>query len=108
MDSVFLVERDDYKSFVERLKKEKMRIEDIQEREFSIVKIFSQSSGKCLCSRKTYNEGAHPEEYYIFEYPEQDEWGPPIPKRKLVLETKEEVQAFFDALSKLQKEKKNG
>ena len=50
-----------------------------------------------------------PEEYYIFKLPEPDEWGDAIPKRKIILETEEEVQAFFDALSKLKKEhERNG
>ena len=104
-DSIYLVDREDYKALVERLKVEKIRTEKIEEREYSILKVFGINSDDCICSRKTYNEGKFPEEYYIFKLPEDDEWGPPVPKRKIVLETKEEVQAFFNALSKLQKEK---
>jgi len=39
--------------------------------------------------------------------PDNDERRAPIPKMKLVLETREEVQAFFDAISKMNKEHKN-
>ena len=42
--------------------------------------------------------------YFIFEYPDDDEWGPPVPKMKITLETKEEVQALFDALAELRKQ----
>ena len=106
-DSIYLVDREDYKALVDRLKVEKIRTEKIEEREYSIFKVFGIDSDDCICSRKSYNDESKPEEYYIFKFPEPDEWGPPIPKRKIVLETKEEVQAFFNALSKLQKEKEN-
>ena len=104
-ESIFLVDREDYKALVERLKVEKIRTEKIEEREYTIIKIFGIDSEECICSRKTYNNGSKPEEYYIFKFPEDDEWGPPIPKKKIVLETKEEVQTFFNILSQIQKEK---
>ena len=104
-DSIFLVNKEDYKALVERLKVEKIRTEKVEEREFTIIKIFGIDSDDCICARKTYNEGANkPEEYYIFKLPESDEWGDAIPKRKIVLETKEEVQAFFNFLSEMRKE----
>ena len=106
-DSIYLVDRQDYKALVERLKVEKIRTEKIEEREFTILKVFGIDSNECICSRKTYNEGAHPEEYYIFKLPESDEWGPPVPKRKIVLDSKEQVQAFFNLLSEIQKEQNN-
>lgn len=102
-ESIYLVEREDYKALVERLKVEKIRTEKIVEKEFTILKIFGIDSNECICSRKTYNEGVNPEEYYIFKFPEDNEWGPPVPKRKIVLDTKEEVQAFFNLISELQK-----
>ena len=39
--------------------------------------------------------------------PDDDERRNPIPKMKVVLETREEVQKFFDAISKANKENKN-
>lgn len=39
--------------------------------------------------------------------PLDEERQPPRAVRKITLETKEEVQAFFDALSKLKKEQDN-
>jgi len=40
--------------------------------------------------------------------PDDDERQPGKPIKKIVLETKEEVQTFFDILSKISKENKNG
>lgn len=41
------------------------------------------------------------EKYYIFKMPEDDERIPPAPIRRIVLEDKDEVQAFFDILNKI-------
>jgi len=74
------------------------------------TKIFSKNTNKCLCSRMTYIAkygDPEPEKYYIFEMPEPYERNAPVPKTQIVLNTKEEVQAFFDFLSKRQKEKNN-
>lgn len=109
--NLYEVTRDDYASFVEQIKSE---FRDIQVMEIGdshvATKIFSKKTGKCLCSRVTNNgkfNSSGPEKYYIFEFPDDDERQPPIPKLKLRLETKEEVQAFFTALAKMQGEKKD-
>lgn len=104
-NSIFSVSRDDYKSFVEQIKPEYRQIETIDGRIKTITKIFSKETGKCLCSRISYREKSTPEKYFIFEMPEDYERRAPIPHMKLKLETKEEVQAFFDAVLKMQKEK---
>ena len=94
-ESIFLVEREDYKSFVERLKVEAMEVKEEElTRSSAATKVFSKKTGKCLCSR-VYSAEAD-EKYYIFEFPDDDEWGPPIPKRKITLETNEQVQLLFD------------
>ena len=46
------------------------------------------------------------EKYFIFEMPHDDERRPAPAKRKIVLETKDEVQSFFEILSTVM-EKKN-
>lgn len=104
-ESIYLVSREEYKSVIERLIPEKVRTEQIEDRTFSLVKIFSVNTNDCICSRKTYCDRETPEEYYIFKLPEADEWGEAIPKKKLVLETKEEVQNLFNFISQLAKEK---
>lgn len=40
--------------------------------------------------------------YYVFEMPKDDERQAAKPVRKIVLETKEEVEHFFKALKELQ------
>ena len=94
-ESIFLVEREDYKAFVERLRVESIDVKEEElTRSSAATKIFSKKTGKCLCSRVYSKE--EDEKYYIFEFPDDDEWGPPIPKRKITLETKEQVQRLFD------------
>ena len=97
-EEIFEVTREDYKAFVERLIPGQGHI--VEENNF--IKIVSNKTEKCWCGRKKIED--EPERYFIFDYPESDEWGPPIPKFKLNLETKEEVQALFDALAKMRKE----
>lgn len=96
-NSIFLVEREDYKSFVERLNHDSYEVrEEELNRTSTATKIYSKKTGKCLCSRISSKE--EPEKYFIFEFPDNDEWGPPIPKRKVILETKEQVQKLFDLI----------
>lgn len=106
--SLYEVSRNEYKGFVEQIKPEYRRIEiEKVDKEHTAAKIFSINTGKCLCSRVTYSADygePEPEKYYVFEMPEKYERQAPIPKQQLILETKEEVQAFFDFLAKKIKE----
>ena len=96
-ESIFLVEREDYKAFVERLTVEAIEVKKEElTRSSAATKVFSKKTGKCLCSR-VYSKDDD-EKYYIFDFPDDDEWGPPIPKRKITLETNEQVQLLFDLI----------
>lgn len=110
-ESIYEVTRADYTSFIEQIKPEcrEIKIEKMDPLH-TATKIFSKKTGKCLCSRLTYTAdygNPDPEIYYIFELPDSDECCPPIPKTKIILKTKEEVQKFFDYFSQQQKENKN-
>ena len=113
-NSIYEVTRNEYKGFVEQIKPECRRVEiEEVDKKHTATKIFSINTGKCLCSRVTYSADygtPDPEKYYVFEMPENYERQAPIPKQQIVLETKEEVQAFFDFLAeKIKKENnKNG
>ena len=96
-EEIFEVTRRDYQAFVERLVPGKGKVDEQDD----FIKIYSVVTGRCLCGRKSTEDA---EKYYIFNYPEDDEWGPPIPKVRINLETKEEVQALFDALAELRKQ----
>lgn len=109
-ESIYEVTRADYTSFVEQIKPEYRRVE-VQEIDpiHTATKIFSKNTDKCLCSRVTYTAGfgdPEPETYYIFEMPEPYERNAPIPKVRVTLHTKEEVQKFFDYFAE-QRKKEN-
>lgn len=98
MESLYLVEKEDYIALVERLIKDKMETELIEEREFSFFKVKSKQTNNYICACKFYNSGAAPE-YYVFNLPEKDEWGPAKAKRRVEL-TEEESKLFWEELIK--------
>ena len=102
---IFEVTKADFRAFAERLKPECCRTETIQpEEDFLQMYTYSKRTETLLCGREKKLDS--PEKYYIFNYPETDEWGPAIPKMKITLETKEEIQALFDAIAEM-KEQQN-
>lgn len=99
-ESIFEVSRDEYKNFVETINPESRYIEEIDLSRFSkATKIMSNKREVCLGSRVSYTNNT-PEKYYIFELPNKEELNPnpPVPKVKVVLETKEQVQKLLDFL----------
>lgn len=105
-NSIYEVERDEYVGFIGQLNKEMMDVEQYYEEDLTIMKIRSKTTGTHLCTRIISSEKEY---YYIFNMPEDSERVAPKPVMKISLDTKEEVQAFFDALNKLQLEaKKDG
>ena len=110
-ESIYKVTRADYISFLEQIKPDcrKIEVKEIDPTH-TATKIFSKNTGKCLCSRLTYTAeygNPEPEIYYIFEMPEDYERLPPIPKIKITLDSKEEVQKFFDYFAQKQKKENN-
>lgn len=104
MGNIYEVERDDYVGFIGQLNKQMMDVEQFYEEDMSIMKIKSKATGKHLCTRIISNDGD--EYYYVFNMPEDNERIAPRPVMKVTLETKEQVQNFFNALNKLQLEAK--
>lgn len=107
-NEIYEVTRSDYKSFIEQIIPGCGIVKQTDAGVYHFTYIFSKKTGKKLCGKRTYiGESSHkkiPEKYYIYEMPDNDERRDPIPKTRLVLETRQEVQAFFDAMSKLNKE----
>lgn len=97
-ESVYLVEKEDYEALVERLVKEKMETEFIEDREFFIFKVKSKQTGNYICSCKFYRNGNVPE-YYIFELPEKDEWVAAKSKLRVEL-TEDESKMLWEELIK--------
>ena len=104
-NDIYEVTRDEYAGFIGQLNKEMMDVEQYYEKDITIIKIKSKNTGIHLSTRIIPDEGD--EHYFVFNMPADDERIAPKPIMKIQLDTKEEVQAFFDALNKLQQEKKN-
>ena len=108
-DSIYEVTRAEYSSFIRTIKPEYRKVTTYKDGEYIITNIKSKITGNVLCARKS-NDIAddaqrQPEKYYIFNFPSDVERLPPTPVVKIELETKEEVQALFDYLSKQHKER---
>ena len=104
-NSIYEVERDDYVGFIGQLNKQMMDVEQAYKNDCNIISIYSKATGKHLCTRIIAEDGT--EKYYVVHMPEDNERVAPKRIRQIKLETQEEVQAFFDALNKIQKEKKD-
>ena len=102
---IYEVERNDYAGFIGQLNKEKCEMEQYYDKDSTIIKIKSKSTQNLLCMRIIPDN--EKEKYYIFKMSEDDERIPPAPIRRIVLENKDEVQAFFDILNKIQRHEKN-
>ena len=105
MDNIYEVEKDDYITFIGQLNKNLMDVELFHTENYTWVKVISKKTKKLLCTRGI-NPECEQELYYIYNYPDDDERCEPKAVCKIKLESREEVQAFFDAISKLQKEAK--
>ena len=109
-NSIYEVTRTDYKSFIEQIIPGCGRVEEVDAGIYHFSYIYSKKTNKKLCGRRIFkgenSHKHHPEKYYIYELPDDDERRAPIPKMRITLETREEVQAFFDALSKMNKGEK--
>lgn len=109
-NDIYEVTRGDYKSFIEQIIPGCGHVEQTKAGIYNFTYIYSKKTGKKLCGKRTFtgeSHKPHPEKYYIYEMPDDDERRDPIPKMKVVLKTREEVQKFFDAISKANKENKN-
>ena len=101
-NSIYEVERNDYAGFLGQLNKTMMDVEHFYEDKMTIMKIKSKNTGIHLCTRIIPENGE--EHYYIFNMPADNERIQPKPVMQIKLNTKEEVQHFFNALNQLELE----
>ena len=101
-NSIYEVTRDEYAGFIGGLKKDACEVEQIYDEHMTIMKIKSKARGVHFCTRIIPDDDV--EHYYIFNMPLTEESIPNKPVLKISLDTKEDVQAFFDVLNKLQQE----
>ncbi len=103
------VNRNDYKEFISTIKSDcrDIRIENISDVR-QAANVYSKKTNKLLCGREYNIQDVErmPEKYYIYSTPDAEESVPARGKIQITLETKEEVQKFFDYLSKQEKTKK--
>jgi len=100
-DEVYEVTRDEFKGFMGQIKPSCFTYEKYNHGDTQEIKITSMDSTRHFATVKQSDEDIH---YYIYEMPLDDERQAPQRVRQITLETKEEVQAFFNALNKIQKE----
>ena len=101
-NELYEVTRDEYVGFLSQINKQSLDTEvyGVGE-ETTFIKVFSKTSGVHLCTRIIDDSE---EFYYIFNMPPDKDRIPPQAVKKITLETREEVEAFFNAISKLSKE----
>lgn len=104
-DEIYEVSRDEYAGFIGQINKQMMDVEQYYEDDMTIIKIISKNTGEHLCTRIIPEDDV--ERYYIFTMPTDDERVAAKPVMKVTLETKEEVQTFFDVLNKIQRGEAN-
>ena len=103
-NNIYEVERDQYVGVVQQINPKTTEVYTSHTPDATIMEIKTKH-GTLLTRRIIYEDH---EQYYVFELPKGPNQLPPKTIRKINLETKEEVQAFFNALGQLQKEHKDG
>lgn len=106
---IYEVSRIEYSSLVETIKPEAREIMQYIIEDYKYIDIYSKNTHNKLTSRVVYigdNEILNSEKYYIYNLPLPEERNPDIPKYKLELKTREEVQAFLDAMKQMREEHK--
>lgn len=101
-NSIYEVERDEYVGFIGQLNKSMMDVEQEYAADLTLIKIRSKTTDEILCTRIIADDGE--EHYFVFKMPLDEERIAPKPVMKITLDTKEEVQAFFDVINKLELE----
>ncbi len=105
MDEIYEVERDQYAGLIGEMKTKCFNMDISYMENATIVTLTSKKTGKIVTKCIIHEDGN--EQYYIYELPENDERLAPKKILKYELQTKEEVQAFFDILNKIQKGEKD-
>ena len=104
-ENIYEVSRDEYVGFVTQINPTARTVKVEENEGVQWIKTYSVTTGKLLCTREIYlkEDSEGEEHYYVFEFPPNEDRIAPQVVRKITLDTKEEVQAFFDVLSKAMK-----
>lgn len=97
--NIYEVERDEYVGYVAQLKKDMVHSTQIQnDDDTSYLKIYSNTTDTLLAEQYFDGENLH---YFIYVMPEDNERQAAPAVRRIVLETPEEVEAFFKVLNEV-------
>lgn len=100
-NDIYEVTRDEYVGFIGEIKPDCQETEVFHLENCTIIKVLSKKNKTHFCTRIIPEEDN--EHYYIFNMPDNNERQHGKPIRKVILETPEEVQTFFNVLSKAMK-----
>ena len=101
-NSIYEVTRDEYTGFISQIKPECKTVEVIGRGEpYTEIHTYSLDKSRHFAMRSISDEEG--EKYFVYEMPHNDERCAAKPVVKYTLETKEEVQKFFEILGNLQK-----
>ena len=103
---IYEVGRDEYVGLIGEMRVDCFDMEKEYQENDVIIKLVSKKTGALITKRIIHED--QNEQYYIYELPQNDERQAPKKIRQYKLETKEEVQAFFDILNKIQKKENDG
>lgn len=101
---VYEVTKDEYTGFVDQMLPEACLVKRADTRIRTSQIILSKKNKKLLCKQE-FDKQTNTMHYYVYNMPDDDERRPAPAKRIMNLQTREEVQAFLNAISKIQKEK---
>lgn len=103
IDEKYEVSRDEYVGFIKQIPIEARDTEIINKGDsYTEVHTYSKDKVRHFAARIIdKKEDEVEEKYYVIDFPLDEERCAPQVVRKITLETKEEVQAFFNALNKI-------
>lgn len=104
---IYEVSRDEYVGFIGQINPKCIHYQDTETDTYNIREIFSNKTNQLLCKQCVPHSDQNVEVFYVYTMPDDDERQPPKVVRKITLNEREDVQAFFDILNKIQKDKKN-
>lgn len=103
--NIYEVSRDEYVGFVSQINPAARSTKEEENKGVKWIKTYSKTTGKLLCTREIHSEDGR-ELYFVFEFPPEEDRIAARAVRKVTLDTQEEVQEFFNALSQVMKQEK--
>lgn len=104
-DNFYEVSRDEYAGLVREMNTKYFDMHKTYLEDSVVIELVNKHNGHIITKRIIDSD--QNETYFIYELPKNHERLPSKKIRQYTLESKEEVQAFFDILNKMQKGEKN-